>query len=205
MDSAAILVDSCDASACSSTIQDGLTARAGCRYRFEYHRRLDVPDLIRCARNDAGLSQRALARRAGTSQSALARYEGGHSQPSLTTLRRILEAAGKTLRLEVDDAATDPLKHPVQRRLESRLEPVRAILAEHGVTAVSVFGSTSRGEDAGTSDLDLLVELPGATYIKLASLQADLEEALGVPVDVTVREPLNDDVRRRASAEAVPL
>ncbi len=57
----------------------------------------------------------------------------------------------------------------------------------------------------GGSDLDLLVELPGATYIKLASLQADLEEALGIPVDVTVRELLNDDVRSRASAEAVPL
>ncbi len=93
----------------------------------------------------------------------------------------------------------------MKRRLESRLESVRAILAGHGVTAVSVFGSTSRGEDADTSDLDLLVELPGATYFKLASLQADLEEALGVPVDVTVHELLNDDARRRVAAEAVPL
>ena len=93
----------------------------------------------------------------------------------------------------------------MQRRLASRLEPVRAILEEHGVTAVSVFGSTARGEDAETSDLDLLVELPGATYVKLASLQADLEEALGVPVDVTVRELLDDDARRRVSTEAMPL
>lgn len=166
---------------------------------------MDLADLIRRTRLDARLSQRDLARRAGTSQSALARYEGGHSQPSLTTLERILRAAGKTLRLQVDDAAPDQPKHPVQHRLESRLELVRAILEEHGVTAGSVFGSTSRGEDADGSDLDLLVDLPGATYVKLASLQADLEEALGVPVDVTVRELLDDDALRRASAEAVPL
>jgi uncharacterized protein len=175
------------------------------RYLFEYHRQMDVSDLIRRTRLDARLSQRDLAQRAGTSQSALARYEGGHARPSLTTLERILRAAGKTLRLEVDDADADPPKHPVQRRLESRLEPVRAILVEHGVTAVSVFGSTARGEDAETSDLDLLVELPGATYVKLASLQTDLEEALGVPVDVTVQELLDDDARRRVSTKAIPL
>ena len=165
---------------------------------------MDVPDLIRRARLEAALSQRDLARRAGTSQSALARYEGGHSQPSLTTLERILRAAGKTLRLQVDDAS-DPSTGPVRARLESRLEQVRAILDEHGVTAVSVFGSTSRGEDADDSDLDLLVQLPEATYVKLASLQADLEEALDVPVDVTVPELLDDDARRRATAGAIPL
>lgn len=174
------------------------------RYLFRYHRVMDVSDLIRRARLDARLSQRGLARRAGTSQSALARYEGGHSQPSLTTLERILGAAGKTLRLELDDASR-PAEGRVRRRLESRLEQVRAILDEHGVTAVSIFGSTSRREDADGSDLDLLVELPGATYVKLASLQADLEEALGLPVDVTVTDLLDDDARRRASAEAIPL
>lgn len=57
----------------------------------------------------------------------------------------------------------------------------------------------------GTSDFDLLVEVPGATSVKLTSLQADLEEALGVPVDVTVRELLNDDACRRVSAEAIPF
>ena len=165
---------------------------------------MDVPALIRRARLDARLSQRDLERRARTSQSALARYEGGHSQPSLTTLERILRAAGKTLRLEMDDAS-DPPGGPVRRRLESRSQQVRAILEEHGATAVSVFGSTSRDEDADGSDLDLLVELPGATYVKLASLKADLEEALGLPVDVTVAELLDDDARQRASAEAIPL
>ena len=165
---------------------------------------MDVSGLIRRARREAALSQRDLARRAGTSQSALARYEGGHSQPSLTTLERILRAAGKTLRLQVDDAS-DPSGGPVRRRLELRSQQVRGILEDHGVTAVSVFGSTSRDEDADGSDLDLLVDLPGATYVKLASLQADLEEALGLPVDVTVTELLDDDARQRASAEAIPL
>lgn len=165
---------------------------------------MDVSDLIRRARLEAALSQRDLARRAGTSQSALARYEGGHSQPSLTTLERILRAAGKTLRVHADDTP-DPSTGPVRARLESRLDQVRAILDEHGVTAVSVFGSTSRGEGAADSDLDLLVELPEATYVRLATLQADLEAALDMPVDVTVTELLDDDARQRAIAEAIPL
>lgn len=68
-----------------------------------------------------------------------------------------------------------------------------------------VFGSVARGEDAPESDLDLLVEMPGATYVRLAALRADLEDALGVPVDVTVRPLMSDELRRAVEAEARAL
>lgn len=54
--------------------------------------------LIRLARVTAGLSQRELAQRAGTSQPTIAAYEGGRKEPSLSTLARILRAAGLDLR-----------------------------------------------------------------------------------------------------------
>ena len=50
-------------------------------------------DLLRQARSRAGLSQRALAKRAGTAQSAIARIERGQTSPTWSTLVRLLKAA----------------------------------------------------------------------------------------------------------------
>jgi len=50
------------------------------------------------AREQAGLSQRQLARRAGTTQSALSRIESGLTDLTTRTLRSILAAAGFELR-----------------------------------------------------------------------------------------------------------
>jgi uncharacterized protein len=49
------------------------------------------------ARQRAGLSQRALARRARTAQSVVARIENGSANPSWDTLERLLGAAGFSL------------------------------------------------------------------------------------------------------------
>jgi transcriptional regulator with XRE-family HTH domain len=57
--------------------------------------------LLREARERAGLTQRALARRAGTSQSVVARIELGRADPSTATLARLLAAAGFELRGEL--------------------------------------------------------------------------------------------------------
>lgn len=46
------------------------------------------------ARQRAGLTQRALARRARTAQSVVARIESGSANPSWQTLERLLRAAG---------------------------------------------------------------------------------------------------------------
>lgn len=46
------------------------------------------------ARRAAGLSQDELAQRAGTSRPTLSSYEHGHRSPTLTTVTRILAAAG---------------------------------------------------------------------------------------------------------------
>lgn len=48
-----------------------------------------------------------------------------------------------------------------------------------------VFGSVLRGADIDGSDLDLIVDpLPGATLFDLGGLQTELEELLGVRVDL---------------------
>jgi len=55
--------------------------------------------MLRYARRRAGLSQRALARRAGVPQPGIARIEAGAVSPGLDTLARLLEAAGVALEL----------------------------------------------------------------------------------------------------------
>ena len=62
--------------------------------------------LLRAARQHAGLTQRALARRAATTQSVIARIEGGDTIPGWETLERVLRAAGFDLRAEIVPRAT---------------------------------------------------------------------------------------------------
>ena len=64
---------------------------------------MDSPNtLVRKLRLGAGLSQRALARRAGTSQPAVARYERGAATPSWETLQRLAAACGQRLRISAE-------------------------------------------------------------------------------------------------------
>lgn len=51
------------------------------------------------ARFEAGLTQEELARRMGTTQSAIARIEGGKSNPSTTTLKKLAAATGTRLKV----------------------------------------------------------------------------------------------------------
>ena len=76
----------------------------------------------------AGLSQRALARRAHTAQSVVARIESGDTSPSWETLQRVLHAAGFALHAELQPA-TQGRSHmlgDVQRIL--RLSPEQRLL-----------------------------------------------------------------------------
>jgi len=57
------------------------------------------------ARVTAGLTQEELAQRMQTTQSVIARLEGGKSQPSTQTLKRLALATGTKLNIRFDPAA----------------------------------------------------------------------------------------------------
>jgi transcriptional regulator with XRE-family HTH domain len=67
--------------------------------------------VLKQAREAAGLSQAALARRAGTSRPALSAYEHGRKSPTLQTAARIVAAAGFALtitpRVEFQQVSVD--------------------------------------------------------------------------------------------------
>jgi predicted nucleotidyltransferase len=83
---------------------------------------------------------------------------------------------------------------------------VRAAMARFRTTNPRVFGSVVHGTDREGSDLDLLVDaLPGATLFDLGGLQVELEELLGVCVDLVTPGDLPPKFRQRVLAEALPV
>jgi transcriptional regulator with XRE-family HTH domain len=66
--------------------------------------------LLRGARQRAGLSQAELARRAGLPRSVLNAYERGKRQPGADVLVRIVRAAGLDLRLDAAPERPDPAR-----------------------------------------------------------------------------------------------
>lgn len=165
--------------------------------------------VLRQARSRAGLTQRQLAERAGVSQSVIAAYERDTREPSLSTLAALVEATGITLDLELGPALpkTGPAPGgPIGHRLRRRRAAVLALARRHGVSNVRVFGSVARGQDGADSDLDLLVHLPdGAGLFALARFQHDLEELLGVPVDVVPDAGVKPRVRSSLDQDLVAL
>jgi predicted nucleotidyltransferase len=90
--------------------------------------------------------------------------------------------------------------------LDTKRSAVRAAVGRFRSTNARVFGSVRHGMDREGSDLDLLIDpLPGATLFDLGGLQMELEEILGVPVDLLTPDDLPPTFRARVLAEAVPV
>lgn len=80
---------------------------------MRYNFRMLPGELVRNARQRAGITQASLARRTGTKQSAISRLENDELSPSVQTLRLLLNAMGEDLALSVEQVRfnDDPLHH----------------------------------------------------------------------------------------------
>ena len=90
--------------------------------------------------------------------------------------------------------------------LSQHREAVCLAAARYRVANPRVFGSALHGNDREGSDLDLLVDpLPGATLFDLGGLQDELQELLGVSVDVLTLLDLPAKFRDIVAQEARPV
>ena len=90
--------------------------------------------------------------------------------------------------------------------LDRQRDAVRSAVVRFRAANPRIFGSVLMGTDQDGSDLDLLVDaLPGATLFDLGGLQAELEEMLGVQVDVLTPGDLPLSFRAKVLAEATPV
>lgn len=90
--------------------------------------------------------------------------------------------------------------------LEANRQAVRQAVQQFKTENPRLFGSALHGNDREDSDLDLLVDpLPGVTLFDLGGLQVELEELLGVPVDLLTPGDLPPKVREAVLSEAKPV
>lgn len=83
---------------------------------------------------------------------------------------------------------------------------IREVAARYRVANPRVFGSVLHGSDKEGSDIDIVVDiLPDTSLFDLTGLQSDLEQALGVPVDVVTSTGLHRFIRDKVLAEAQPV
>ncbi|GMU77262.1 MAG: nucleotidyltransferase [Acidimicrobiia bacterium] len=102
----------------------------------------------------------------------------------------------------MSDVAMGPLRDLV----EAHREEIKAVVARHHGRSVAIFGSVARGDERPGSDIDFLVELePDARPIEILSIGVELEEALGVKVDVGTPMALRERLRDEVLPEAVSL
>ncbi|MGY2314644.1 nucleotidyltransferase family protein [Pseudomonas sp. SDO5522_S412] len=90
--------------------------------------------------------------------------------------------------------------------LDLKRAAVREVVGRFHTSNPGVFGSVLLGTDKDGSDLDLLVDaLPGATLFDLGGLQVELEDLLGVNVDLLTPGDLPLKFRAQVLAEARPV
>jgi transcriptional regulator with XRE-family HTH domain len=82
---------------------------------------------IRRARQQAGISKRELARRAQTSPAAIVAYEAGTREPTFSTFRRIIEAAGFDAVVSLVPSGRRPDRATAARHLVDVVELAQAI------------------------------------------------------------------------------
>ena len=94
----------------------------------------------------------------------------------------------------------------IEELVRMKRAEILRIAARHGARNVRMFGSAARGETREGSDIDLVVDAgPETSPWFPAGLILDLEELLGLKVDVVTEEGIYWLLRRRILKEAVPL
>lgn len=148
-----------------------------------------IGEQLRRRRHEAGLTQRELASRSGVPQPSIAAYESGTRAPTAKTLARL----------------DDVLNVPNLRRLHAVRGAILHAAQQRRLGRVRVFGSVARGQATTGSDVDLLVHPdPGASLFDLAGFMSEVEDLLGVPVDV-VSDRGTGATMERIRAEATAL
>jgi uncharacterized protein len=124
-------------------------------------------------------------------------------------IEEVNDRAERLRRLAKRLRSADGLDREVLKRIEVLTEvreDVRGIAAARGAANVRLLGSTACGRRNASGGLDFLVDMAeGRTLFDLIALSNELEEILGVDVDVVTEASLSPYVRDRVLAEAVAL
>jgi predicted nucleotidyltransferase len=94
----------------------------------------------------------------------------------------------------------------IYEKIELKRKEILEIASKHGAINLRIFGSVARGDDDEQSDLDLLVDLGDnlSSWFPVGLVE-DLENCLGLKVDVVTPKGLKERIREAVLKEARPL
>lgn len=96
-----------------------------------------------------------------------------------------------------------------RRSVEAIQSQLREMLPElrrrYPIASLGLFGSWVRGDQRDRSDIDILVEFDGPIGWRIATLEDELSQRLGMKVDLVPRRGLKPRIGQRILAEVVPV
>ena len=88
--------------------------------------------------------------------------------------------------------------------MDEKIKEAVEMLKRHGAKEIKIFGSYVRDEAREDSDLDILVEFSERkSLLDLVGIEQELEEALGIKVDLLTRKSISPYLIDRIEKEAV--
>ena len=95
----------------------------------------------------------------------------------------------------------------IEQLLKNKYQAIVELAQSHGAYNIRVFGSVARREATEESDLDLLFDFDSkrrSSWFPMG-LKFDLEDLLGVSVDLGTASSLKERIRDEVLADAKPL
>ena len=93
----------------------------------------------------------------------------------------------------------------MQYTIDEIKEIVTILAARYGADRVYLFGSYARGDANKDSDIDLRIDKGAIRGLQMGGLAADLEDALGIPVDLVPTGSLDSKFLNSISDDEVLL
>ena len=93
----------------------------------------------------------------------------------------------------------------MQYTIDEIKEIVTILAARYGADRIYLFGSYARGDADKDSDIDLRIGKGAIRGLQLGGLAADLEDALGIPVDLIPTGSLDSKFLNSISDDEVLL
>ncbi len=84
---------------------------------------------------------------------------------------------------------------------------IRRVVERNDACNPRIFGSVAHGDDTEASDIDLLVDpIHGqTTLVSLARIKRELEQLLGVRIDLQTPLSIHEQFRNAVLREAIPV
>lgn len=91
------------------------------------------------------------------------------------------------------------------QQLKARRNEILAIAARYGIENVRVFGSVARGTQTADSDIDLLVDAPPGTGLKIGGFVFEVQQLLGPQVEIQTEGSIHEEILPMVLKEAQAL